>query len=654
MFHNYKLLYFLISVTFFTTVPLLYQPVSAQTQNIVFEDFFNNNQIDGNWIKSGFVLEESGSQNTLDQLNATAENMEVKISGTGFLGTQSLDSQTVGWIGKALETTSPLQPNLNLSYRIESMVRVKSASSQFQVHNYYEFDENNRIIFSLVRRTGVGVVTQFVFDENDQLRCVGSPNTSENMSGCIELPFSLNFDQEYLLAIDINFANKKVSASIDGQVVHAGTYKGTISDFVSGFAASVREPVDSIDSRFDGFKLSFITNATPSLTPTPVQKLNVPDVKQFSAPWGGLVYDNAGKWSPGNPSITRWGCALTSATMLLKYYGFDTDPEKLNNWLKTEKDGYTRNGGIMWPAITRWAKQNKGSDKPSLEFSYHDPSDNFLSSEIEASRPPILKMQKVNGSTHFLVATGKSGTDFNVNDPARSSDTINLLSQAKTEWGTVTKIGKFKPSNTDLSYIVLLIEDDFNLKVYDTDNEEIPAEFFGTEDPIIASDDENLNSGETLKSFYYPKPVNGNYKIIIEGNGSYQFDIFVYDEHGEAKVENIVDSTSQGNKDEYLINFRKENINETVVPQLNYSFEAILDDIENLYKSKEIKNNGLYNSVKSQVQVARKHFTNNKLIVSEIHLWSANLKLLVATTDKIEEDASDLLQTKLKLIIDSI
>ena len=46
-------------------------------------------------------------------------------------------------------------------------------------------------------------------------------------------------------------------------------------------------------------------------------------------------------------TIRTIGCVMTSATMVLKYYGVDTDPGQLNSWLN-ENDGYASGGSLYW------------------------------------------------------------------------------------------------------------------------------------------------------------------------------------------------------------------------------------------------------------------------------------------------------------------
>jgi len=49
------------------------------------------------------------------------------------------------------------------------------------------------------------------------------------------------------------------------------------------------------------------------------------------------------------PTICSTGCALTSAAVVMAYYGVDTDPQKLNDAIGCE--GYDANYSIYWSAV---------------------------------------------------------------------------------------------------------------------------------------------------------------------------------------------------------------------------------------------------------------------------------------------------------------
>jgi len=115
-----------------------------------------------------------------------------------------------------------------------------------------------------------------------------------------------------------------------------------------GLSAGVRENYQS-SSFFDNVTVREIIDTTP-------KQLDVPLLKQSDFPWKNHEYDTAKQWS-SNPSIERWGCALTSMVMIMQHYGMHTMPDMqsvnpgtVNSWLKLEKDGTSRMALLTgWP-----------------------------------------------------------------------------------------------------------------------------------------------------------------------------------------------------------------------------------------------------------------------------------------------------------------
>src|SRR3954469_18031756 len=70
-------------------------------------------------------------------------------------------------------------------------------------------------------------------------------------------------------------------------------------------------------------------------------ELPVPLFRQGDAQW------RADLLGPTPATIGAEGCALSSAAMVLSYYGVDTDPHRLNEFL-IGNGGYTPEGWIYW------------------------------------------------------------------------------------------------------------------------------------------------------------------------------------------------------------------------------------------------------------------------------------------------------------------
>jgi len=172
--------------------------------------------------------------------------------------------------------------------------------------------------------------------------------------------------------------------------------------------------------------------------------------------WSEEIYDQANSWS-NQPTIGRWGCALSSVAMLLNYHGFkfftdgsELNPATLNQWLINQPDGYINPGLVNWWAVTRLVSQlsdeNKALNLPKLEFSVV--KENILTNLelfIRSKLPVIAQVPN-----HFVVVTGlvANSDDFLVTDPLGINDQLSDYNQALS-------LRVFQPSFTDLSYLVV-------------------------------------------------------------------------------------------------------------------------------------------------------------------------------------------------------
>ena len=362
-----------------------------------------------------------------------------------------------------------------------------------------------------------------------------------------------------------------------------------------------------------------VNNVDLTPTPEPGINLNVPYLNQGTLPWGPLVYDDATHWYPGDPTLKRWGCALTSAAMILNFYGHNILPDSLNDWLKSQKDGFTRSGGVMWTAISRYTKLSSGDGKPTLEFKYINPDDSILMQELEDSHPAIIKFEKGEGN-HFIVAEGKTSTDFLINDPVYEN--FETLAQSKLKWGSWIKTGKFMPTNSDLSYIVLMVDEKNSIKLLDSDNNQIEG-FNITEMPIIDPEEEisGLNN-DVLNAIYYPQPNDEKYKVEISGSeGNYQIDAYLYDINGSVNVINAIGNLSDGELDSFIIPFSKSTMNQI------YD-NKFLEVIEYIQENSDSFHHGYKNYLIAKIINSNNHFLEGNKSVA--------LKQIKVTIDSLD------------------
>lgn len=353
---------------------------------------------------------------------------------------------------------------------------------------------------------------------------------------------------------------------------------------------------------------------TPTLTPTPTPTetpiagtlLDVPNIKQYSDPWGSQIYDSAIYWTL-YPYISRWGCALTSANMVLRYYNHNIWPNELNNWLNFQPDGYLNNGLVNWLAITRFARSNKQKinpvvDLPYLEFRRYSYFDSQARSEINNGRPSIVKLPG-----HFVTTRGYNDSDIVIRDPGGSEQ---LLSNLFASRGMPLSLNTFTPTHTDLSYLMLTFETDLDLQFTDQRGREVNIDRF-IDTPLEDDLDSEKTSGKTLYTYLLPKP---NFDLLRIKTGipphPYVFNFYYYDE--DADVSTTAYQVS-GQAD-IVINFKNLDI------YINPTFEVLISTIKRGAYDHSYYLPGIYKTALNLATSAEKSFNQGKILPAKTKL----------------------------------
>jgi len=134
--------------------------------------------------------------------------------------------------------------------------------------------------------------------------------------------------------------------------------------------------------------------------------LNVPFFSQCNPAWSG---DKLGH-NPKCSNIRSAGCALTSAAMVMAYYGVDTDPKRLNDLIGNK--GYI-SCDLNWSVVANKCHTKQNQIKFVARITSRDL--NRLDQELSQGYPVILD---VGG--HFVVARGKIGNAYYIHDPLDS------------------------------------------------------------------------------------------------------------------------------------------------------------------------------------------------------------------------------------------
>lgn len=291
--------------------------------------------------------------------------------------------------------------------------------------------------------------------------------------------------------------------------------------------------------------------------------------KQHDPSWGAKIYDHANLWST-NPSMASWACAVSSVAMLLRAYGYqnlpnglEVNPWSLNLWLIDQSDGYIAGGLVNWLSISRLSKilsEQNNNLLPKLEFSY------FKGNEMEnlaALRTnlavPEAQIAAVPGHFFLVADYLDQQNDFFIKDPLYE---YSLLSQRTDK---VESLRLFRPSLTDLSYLLFVLPREMDFSLVDESGAAIL-------EPQIVTEEINAFAekiGENYKLIYYPKPNSGNLNLLLD-NQSFSKElidnvqIFLYQKNGEVQVfnlNNLIGGNQDLNKIDQLllkINYLKE------------------------------------------------------------------------------------------------
>ncbi len=162
--------------------------------------------------------------------------------------------------------------------------------------------------------------------------------------------------------------------------------------------------------------------------------MTVPVMGQQDPAWGGAPLGTS-----TTDTVASSGCAITSVTMLLRYYGMHTDPGALNAWL-TANGGYAFDDSLVWASITSYT----GGRVAFLQWTGADLG--LIQSELDAGRPVVAEVQ-LNGNQHFVLITGYTGDGgFQINDPW-FADSVNFSDRYGDPATGVVSIRTFIPAN---------------------------------------------------------------------------------------------------------------------------------------------------------------------------------------------------------------
>jgi len=378
--------------------------------------------------------------------------------------------------------------------------------------------------------------------------------------------------------------------------------------------------------------------------------LPVPALKQTSSPWNDDLYDTANLWAVGGTDMATWGCAVTSAAMVFQFYGLDTmlggvqlDPGSMNTWLRSQPDGYVRGGLVNWLALSRLSKQIANRNAVSfdaLEYSRINSSNHqYVKDGIDGNIPSILSVPG-----HFVVGKGYVDDDILINDPYYDRGSLALYANS------FQNISQFAPSNTDLSYIMLVVDENVDIKMFDGDGNEVGD--LVIEEPISDPVGEAVSNAKPLKIVYLSKPSSGEYRIEISASEktSYNLDTYFYDEGGNVNQFSFNEKVNK-ETDIYYIDFSKNTSSDSYVLE-TVAYPTLIKNIKVLYKDKELKL-GAYIEISTKAKLAQRAQKNNTLEKRYLHDLKNSVKSLTRNKE-VSNSAHEYLIRRINFLLKNI
>jgi hypothetical protein len=246
-------------------------------------------------------------------------------------------------------------------------------------------------------------------------------------------------------------------------------------------------------------------NGRWSITIVDANKFSIPlDSTTFGAVTGSLVWTQ--------DTICRWGCAMTSLSMVLSFYGYPFDPSSLNTVLNTMGgNGYDGDGNVQFNAVTFLSGG-------TLKYLYGDGTTTQIDADLCAGRPVILG---VNDNGHFVVAIGKTGGEYDIHDPGHIGvDSLSYYGNTFTSARRFVAPGSGAFVVYADAVVQVLVTDPAGRRVgYNngTIYTEIPGSGYYTEQ--ITSDDPDVPLGTLplTRILFIPEPGDGLYQIQLTG-----------------------------------------------------------------------------------------------------------------------------------------
>jgi hypothetical protein len=385
--------------------------------------------------------------------------------------------------------------------------------------------------------------------------------------------------------------------------------------------------------------------------------LSVPYFGQGLSWWNIEEYDHGLTWNSSNakfPAMARWGCAVTSMAMVFNHHGLDylpdrttpLDPGTLNNWLKSQNDGYVGEGLVNWMALTRLSRliheafyQEGGENLPKLEtWATRKNPKEVAFNELHDERPVILMI-----SGHFMVGKGFSHDDIDmfINDPAFSTKKT-FKEYDVYQRRPLVSTRAFIPSLTDLSYFLIVTSEQIDLVLKNDKGEVLESvvidEKIDNHYGIIDDNNDSIQS----RQLYFAKPETGEYFVDIKNQeeANAKIDVYLYDNEAE-----FIDFSFDSNQDlELKIEYKKDAVDDSQVTIID-NFAELENLINQLREDDDIKKKYVYILLKKLANLAQSVDNEGKE-----RYWN----LIKKFVNKFDQQISEIGKEKINLKLEAI
>ncbi len=446
--------------------------------------------------------------------------------------------------------------------------------------NNGNFWQESGIVYKTVE--SVGTSTDPYLEITYQVSDVGDKSILDLIEELIEAVKGKNFgksiEQSYLAHLE------KLGGTLD--TANSNAVRNQLEAFIKKLGDDVKKGVIAETDAF-----SLIGKAEEILHRLSEATDSVPLVTQVVSPypsiaettvWASATYAGGRASTTGDCGLTikQCGCAISSLSMLGKYYGINTgydgtsvNPLNMNDWLLAN-GGYTADGSILWNyALAYMGEKKNGKAVTRLSL---DTQNATITETIRAfvnKSTPALGFSKVNG--HWTVLTGTTDEGFTIRDPlwyntTTTDDVHDAAGKIQSYTNIVDKANLFEYSaalHNIHESVEIVLESPAELLITDSKGRrlgyyaetntyvnEIPGGSYDREDFILNQENPSPNPHKAKRLMLIkPEGEVFDLKVIGTGSGEYNLTTAITDGKGGLFGERASSTTSLGHVDAFTV-----------------------------------------------------------------------------------------------------